>query len=543
MFRIGIDFDNTVACYDQAFVAAAGLSGICIDPSVPEKKYIKEQILSQEFGQVRWQRLQGKVYGKHINLARTFAGVHEFIYLAKERGHKVFIVSHKTEFGHFDEERIPLRSQALNWLRSNGLLGGTLNLLTLEDIFFEPTQAAKIARISRLKCTHFIDDLVEVLDSPDLSEKVVRILFDPSLKYGLNNGILGFSSWRGITNSILDDWTDGEICSVLRRELPKLKITEVERIRGRGNSRVMKVNTFGVKSYILKCYPDRQLDGRERLKVEFSALRSLFDLNFPVPEPVYSNEEFDWGLYENIAGTPAKADGRFVKNAADFIERIYLARRLILQFCEIGLASEACLSGSEIVNQIQLRLRKLNELNVDYLRDFIVDDFSPILDIAQTLAIQVVGKRFSEVLIKAHQLPSPGDFGAHNAIKSNAHGIIFIDFEYFGWDDPVKLVSDFYWHPAMELSISLRQEWLLRCKEIFSEDHFFLDRLRGYLPLFGLRWCLILLNEFVATALARRTFANPMGNVSKELLLREQFVKAARLLKLVKEHIDHGFAV
>ena len=43
---------------------------------------------------------------------------------------------------------------------------------------------------------------------------------------------------------------------------------------------------------------------------------------------------------------------------------------------------------------------------------------------------------------------SPSDFGFHNALQSAAR-LSFIDFEYAGWDDPAKLVCDFFCQPAV----------------------------------------------------------------------------------------------
>ena len=38
---------------------------------------------------------------------------------------------------------------------------------------------------------------------------------------------------------------------------------------------------------------------------------------------------------------------------------------------------------------------------------------------------------------------SPSDFGFHNIVK-NKKKLYFLDFEYSGFDDPLKLLSDFY---------------------------------------------------------------------------------------------------
>ena len=47
---------------------------------------------------------------------------------------------------------------------------------------------------------------------------------------------------------------------------------------------------------------------------------------------------------------------------------------------------------------------------------------------------------------------SPSDFGFHNALLEADGRLTFVDFEYFGWDDPVKIVADVMLHPGMGLS-------------------------------------------------------------------------------------------
>ena len=73
---------------------------------------------------------------------------------------------------------------------------------------------------------------------------------------------------------------------------------------------------------------------------------------------------------------------------------------------------------------------------------------------------------------------------------------MFLDFEYFGLDDPVKLLADTLWHPGMTLKTSQKLLLAKKFSVLFSEDVKFLDRLNACWPLYGLRWCLILLNAF-----------------------------------------------
>jgi thiamine kinase-like enzyme len=134
---------------------------------------------------------------------------------------------------------------------------------------------------------------------------------------------------------------------------------------------------------------------------------------------------------------------------------------------------------------------------------------------------------------------SPSDFGSHNAIKEDSGRIMFIDFEYFGWDDPVKLISDFYWHPGMNLSRELKAKWINLVKDIFKSDVSYELRLSAYLPLYALKWCLILLNEFLPEKLINRLNANHQNKKNVNQMLTNQLSKSRTLLNQVAEDIPH----
>ena len=117
-------------------------------------------------------------------------------------------------------------------------------------------------------------------------------------------------------------------------------------------------------------------------------------------------------------------------------------------------------------------------------------------------------------------------------IKKENEDLCFIDFEYFGYDDPVKLISDFYYHPGMNLNGIQKKYWLKQTFEIFDEEVF----LRANLckPLYGLIWCLIILNDFRPEILERRMSATTQNNIIKSKLLNDQLNKAKSLLNIIK---------
>ena len=103
-------------------------------------------------------------------------GVEACLRRCRTEGCMVAVVSHKTEYGHFDPDRVNLRNAALNWMAAQGLLDGDRGVARA-DVYFESTRAEKVKRIAALSLTHFIDDLSEVLTDPYFPPNVERILF------------------------------------------------------------------------------------------------------------------------------------------------------------------------------------------------------------------------------------------------------------------------------------------------------------------------------------------------------------------------------
>ena len=106
----------------------------------------------------------------------------------------------------------------------------------------------------------------------------------------------------------------------------------------------------------------------------------------------------------------------------------------------------------------------------------------------------------------------PSDFGFHNSLRKPDGSLAFVDFEYFGWDDPVKLTADILLHPGRPLLPPQRLRFRQAAMRLYGGDPAFAARLSAYLPLFGLRWVLILLNEFIPERWQRRVLAGETGS-------------------------------
>ncbi len=174
---IGVDLDNTIVSYDRLFHQLALEEGLVPAEFPQQKETLRDAIRLRPGGNAVWTRLQALAYGPRMHLATAFPGVIRFFECCHRAGYRMQIVSHKTETASLDGHLVLLRKTALDWLESQGFLS-TLGLSSA-DVFFESTRQEKVARISALGCTHFIDDLPEVFAEPHFPRQTQRFLFSP----------------------------------------------------------------------------------------------------------------------------------------------------------------------------------------------------------------------------------------------------------------------------------------------------------------------------------------------------------------------------
>jgi len=174
--RIGIDFDNTIADYSGVFARVAGELGM-LDAGINYTKTdVRKTLREQPGGEENWQRLQGQVYGRFMPLAQPMPGIMDFLAAGLERDAKVFVISHKTEYGHFDDARINLRDAAMAWLDHNGFFDPAISPLKPGNVSFHATRAEKTQAIADAEVDHFIDDLEEVFQDPGFPQGTARYL-------------------------------------------------------------------------------------------------------------------------------------------------------------------------------------------------------------------------------------------------------------------------------------------------------------------------------------------------------------------------------
>jgi len=517
---VGLDFDNTLAHYDNVFTAEAQKQGLVSDEWQGTKQDLKDKLYSVQGGDRSWQKIQGQVYGPSMYNANLFSGVARFLLRCKLLGHTIFIVSHKTKYGHFDSTKTLLRQSALDWMHGKGFFDEDKFSILKENVFFATTRQEKVEKINSLNLDVFVDDLEEVF-AEKFFPNIKKILFSKKFKNKHHDVIC--SNWSSIENSILGEITGKEI-KHLANSIYNGTINDVEKIDGRGNSRLYKLST-SEGNVVLKDYPDLLNDPRDRLVTEVNALQIIKVFN-QTPKVIAFDELQNIALYEWIKGTHiSNIDDKHILEALRFIQNIQNIKNK--EFC--GLASEACLSLKQLFYQVDDRFKKLSLVDNQDLQNFLGITFNPLWAQVKKWSEQRWPKdNRTNDLPSSMQILSPSDFGFHNALLKD-NKLYFLDFEYFGRDDPVKLMSDFIWHPGMSLSNSQKNIWLKGVFEIFKKDPNIHVRFHAAWPLYGLRWSLILLNEFLKDGWQKRVYANIDLENQQESKLKEQLNKAKEI--------------
>lgn len=302
---------------------------------------------------------------------------------------------------------------------------------------------------------------------------------------------------------------------------------------GGGNNRVYRAETAdGV--YAIKFYPRQDADPRDRLGHEFAALE-LMSANgiASVPQAFARDDDLGCAAYEWIEGdAPGAISDADVDAMTAFAETLG-TMSADTETAAIQPASASCFSGEDVTAQFADRLARLRAAADDealhtFLDTRLQPGFAALNKRAHDL-YEDAGLDFAAALGKSARTLSPSDFGFHNARRRKDGRLVFLDFEYFGWDDPVKMIADAVWHPGSAIPDDAQDRIRNAMLSFFAarDGEALRTRFEALSPLFGAIWCLIVLNEFLPERWARRVAAGGAGDAAQA---RARQLKAADAL-------------
>ncbi|MGE3312959.1 MAG: phosphotransferase [Limisphaerales bacterium] len=519
--RLGIDFDNTLVCYDALFHRVA-FEGGWIPPGLPANKSDVRNHLRKIGREDVWTEMQGRVYGPRLAEADPFPGALEFVAECRRAGITVFIISHKTRTP-FAGEPHDLHQAALDWLERHGFFDPARIALPRSDVFLELTKAAKLERIAACGCTHFIDDLPEFLAEPSFPASTTRILFDPNRLYGPEIPFQRLHHWsearRLLAPHGLPDQS-GDLTSVVRGLVPGAPDSlTLDPLPGGANNQVFRVRAstgsdaddFVLKRYFQNADDPRDRFGAERRFHQWIQARGIRR----APEPVAWDVPQRLALFRFVDGRklePGEVSADVVDQVVAFVLEVNADRHLP-EARNIPIASEACFSLAEHLDRIANRVARLGgfepvtELDHQAAR-FVREELVPRWHALRGTFPPADSPEAAAPLPPADRCLSPSDFGFHNALLTPDGTLRFLDFEYAGWDDPAKLVCDFFCQPRIPVGVEFWDRVVKALGAGLGLGEAFGFRAARLLPAYRLKWCCILLNEFLPTARARRTFSD-----------------------------------
>ncbi len=304
-----------------------------------------------------------------------------------------------------------------------------------------------------------------------------------------------------------------------------------------GNNRVCRVTT-PQKTFLAKYYFQHPDDPRDRFASEHAFYNFIWGSGIRrTPEPLQWLPQDHLALFEFIDGKKPQAfRPEFLREALDFFHEINRHRHAA---CAATLpdASESCFSVAEHLNRVDFRIGKLEKIQpatdvdaqaLDFVRENLAFQWRVF---TSELKKQLKQEQMTLALGRNECCLSPSDFGFHNTLFGDDGRLRFIDFEYAGWDDPAKTVCDFFCQPAVPVGRKHLDDF---CAEISAGLSLpgLPERVALLLPVYQIKWCCIMLNEFLPADSRRRAFSNPQDNALERK--RNQLAKAIHSLQEVQ---------
>ena len=316
---------------------------------------------------------------------------------------------------------------------------------------------------------------------------------------------------------------------------------EVVRLPGGRNNVVAQVRAAG-KQWLLKVYFSHPNDRRDRLGAEFGMLQFLHANGVDcVPRPVVARADLRAALYEFVEGArlaPENVTHDDATQLAALLGRMWRAKNR--QGSErLPPASDSHFTLASCLDSLDRRMDRLRENAPPDVGAFVKADLAAAL---KSLKSFVAARTRDWSLPLDRELPqaertlTPADHGFQNAIRRNDGRLVFLDFEYAGWDDPAQMVANAWLQPGVPMPIEHRENFVRNVMGQLGADVFMWRRLGVVHPLMAFKWALIMLNEFVPVADSRRKFAGKPPAARRD----EQLTKSRAQLHLVRQAMTEG---
>ena len=307
-------------------------------------------------------------------------------------------------------------------------------------------------------------------------------------------------------------------------------------LSGGANNRVFKLECEE-GSLLLKSYFSDSADSRNRCKSDYEFCQFAWNQGITaVPRPLSVCWEQHAALYEFVVGRRIKPDEvtpTVLGAAAGLFEQINLKKEAP-EAAHLQFAAESCFSVGEHLACVERRISRLGLIDQqqslgEEALALVREEILPAWESSSiTLRRSLSPSQMDAPIELSERCLSPSDFGFHNALRQEDGEMRFFDFEYAGWDDPAKMICDFFCQPEVPVPIAHFDSFTAKALASFEASAPILDRAWRLLPIYRLKWCCIMLNEFLPADRRRRSFSNPHEDALSRK--RNQLAKAKHSL-------------
>lgn len=291
----------------------------------------------------------------------------------------------------------------------------------------------------------------------------------------------------------------------------------IEEIKGGWNNSCVKV-TAGSQVVLVKKYFSHEQDPRDRLGAEFSMLSFLWNNGIRcIPQPLTADRTKQIAIYEFIEGTKPVA-GSISQEDVDCMSALLgdmWRLRSKPGTDDLPPGSDASFAFQDYIDCVRARMKTIfscagPDCHASAFREFVRQQLAPIFEKLIRYVERESWQRGldpAKKLVREDLTLNPADHGFHNAIRRTDGSLVFIDFEYAGWDDPAQMICNACLQPEVPIPRRLLKPFLRDIITRLEGGEALVSRVRLAYPLLAFKWCLIMLNEFLPVSNERRRFA------------------------------------
>jgi len=317
-------------------------------------------------------------------------------------------------------------------------------------------------------------------------------------------------------------------------------LTNVQEINAGLNNRLFKVVTSEEK-YLAKLY---RKDANIMLKREFDALKYLKSQDIKnVPTAYFKDDKHNFAVYsfeEGKVKNPSQATRKDLNEMAYFIACIHKLQPKEIRKKFLA-ANFACFSINDYLKNIYFRLDKFSVYAKSKNIPTIINKLKKegittrVEDLVQNVLAGITDDTLTKKLSIGNERLSPVDFGVHNILFKKDGSLCFIDFEYFGRDDPVRAVADFLMHDrSLDIKLELKKYFQSRYLEYIGADRKYRKRLELVKKIIDIEWLAIYLYSMTPDKIKIRKFSDT--NFDRDKYLDKQSLKLYSRLMQIENH-------